>query len=477
MAPISIDFLSNVSPFLRGTDDVEAALDDVGKSLDDVAKDGKSSTDKLAASGESAAEKIERSFSELAAATKRDLDNTASQTRRTFDRTSNDARRNLDEVKNEAKQNISETFSSFNGSATSFADALQGTLGGLIASLPPQLAVLGAAGALGIGLIVSQLELGGQKTEQMRAQTAELAQQMITTGEVGGEWLGHLVEKLQELATASDPNTTNLAELSRIAKDSTSSYKDLAQAYSGNGSALEILIRREERLKKALEDQSDAIDTTTSSGVREYEQTIKQIDGKERYLQKLRESKGVVDAAAQSEALYAAAGGPELERKAALVSAINDAYDQTAGSVDDYKNAETGLFDVTAYITAMQAREQALRDYQDTLAASELSPEAKDFLNSQGADAAAAFLAGYQAATPEQRAELNRIWTEAGQSDSAAYSDTLAKGFAGRTIAGPTVDLQEPNVDDLVNGLQSKLVGRHVRVTVIPVDRNGVEVP
>ena len=65
MAPISIDFLSNVSPFLRGTDDVEAALDDVGKSLDDVAKDGKSSTDKLAASGESAAEKIERSFSEL----------------------------------------------------------------------------------------------------------------------------------------------------------------------------------------------------------------------------------------------------------------------------------------------------------------------------------------------------------------------------------------------------------------------------
>ena len=165
--PISIDFLANVRGFLRGTDDVDEALSRVSSSLDDVARDGARSTDRLADSTERSTERMERSFQELADASRREMDSAADAGRRSFDRTSRSARENLQEVKNEALQNASETFSSFDGSVRSFADGVQGTLGGLIASLPAQWAAVGAAGALGLGLLLSGLERSDEQTQEL----------------------------------------------------------------------------------------------------------------------------------------------------------------------------------------------------------------------------------------------------------------------------------------------------------------------
>jgi hypothetical protein len=108
---------------------------------------------------------------------------------------------------------------------------------------------------------------------------------------------------------------------------------------------------------------------------------------------------------------------------------------------------------VGAYIKAMQAREKALRSYQKTLAEAELTPEARKFLESQGQDSAAAFLAGYKRATPKQRAELERIWTEAGKQDSGSYTTALTDSFSSGTVPGPAVSPQL-DTSDLDNQLK-----------------------
>ena len=309
----------------------------------------------------------------------------------------------------------------------------------------------------------------------MRAQTAELAQQMITTGEVGGEWLGHLVEKLQELATASDPTPPTSPSCPGSPRTLRAPTMDLAQAYSGNGSALEILIRREERSRK------HSRTSPTRSTPRPVPASASTSRPSSRSTARSATSRSSASPRASSTR-------PHSPRRSTRPPAVPSSSARPPSSPRSTTPTTRPPAPSTTTRTPRPASSTSpptsppcrpatgLRDYQDTLAASELS-RGKDFLNSQGADAAAAFLAGYQAATPEQRAELNRIWTEAGPVRLRRLQRHPRKGFAGRTIAGPTVDLQEPNVDDLVNGLQSKLVGRHVRVTVIPVDRNGVEVP
>ncbi len=463
--PISIDFLANVRSFLKGTDDAEQALDQVADTLDDIARDGDRST-----------EQLQRSFAELADRTKREMTDAASSTRRTLDSTTSAAKRNIDEIKNEAKQNAAETFSSFSGSAESFADGLQGTLGGLIASLPPQLAVLGAAGAIGIGLIVGELNKGQAETEQLRADTAELAQQYIDTGQIGAEWLGTIVDKLKQLATETDDGRVSLEDLARVADSGIGSFRDLAQAYAGNTDGLERLYRAAQRNQRALEDEAAALDTTTAAGNKRYGELQNQLALGDQYLGYLDDAVAKSDKAAAAEANYAAAGGPDMERKAQLISAVNDAYDETASSVDDYVNAETGIFDVTAYITAMTARSDALKNYQETLATSGLSPEAQAFLSEQGADAAAAFLAGYKTATPEQQAELERIWTEAGQADSATYAGAIEKSFQGKTVTGPSVVLAQIDPAAEVDKIQRGFAGRTVRVAAKLVTRSGQEV-
>jgi hypothetical protein len=158
----------------------------------------------------------------------------------------------------------------------------------------------------------------------------------------------------------------------------------------------------------------------------------KNIDTQSKQIEKYKDQRDALKAvqeeqkaAAEAEAAWLASGGNELIAKAEMVNAVNESYDALAGSVEAYTNQETGLFDTGAYITAMQEREQALKDYQNTLTTSGMSPEAQEFLNSQGQEAAATMLKGYQAAGPEAKAELDRIWKEASKTASGSVKTNL----------------------------------------------------
>jgi hypothetical protein len=474
---IKIDFLSNTRDVTRGVEDLGEALDGVSGSLDGVARDAQRSGDKVADAysdaareGERSAERLEQSFKEAsdatAQATKRGADDMA---RNTSEGTTR-AKADLAELGNEAKQNAAETFSSFDGSAASFADGIQGTLGGVVSSLGPIGAAAGAAGALGIGLIMSSVDKTSERTQALKERTAELAQEYLETGEVGQASLEFVVDQLKEMATETDEAAVSLADLRDIADKSGNSYKDLAEAYAGSGENLDDLIRKTEEQKAALEESNKAEEVGLA-----YRDRVggddPRIDATQKYIEFLEEAKTAQEDAAESERLYAEANGPALEAKADLIRNVDEAYDDAAGGAEDFINEETGLFDVQGFIDAVAQRERSLRDYQETLATAALSPDARAFISSQGLESAATFMAGYKSATPAQQAELNRIWSEAGSTSSGSFSGSIQAGLDQAGYRGTVVLTPDMSaVERAINRVSNTAINIAVKATT-PVNR------
>jgi hypothetical protein len=465
MPGLTLDIAANSGDFIRATKDVDKALDGVADSLDDAARDG-----------EQATERVEDSFRELARAAERETKRAADDMSRNIDRGAAHASESMSEVKSEALANASETFSSFEGDAQSFADGIQGALGGLIVGLSGNLpaAAAVAAGALGVGLISAALGQSEEQAEALRQKVSELTAEFIEAGPGGRRSADQFVEALRELATESDRGRANLVDMKIAAEDLGVPLDDIARAYLEGGEPLDQLIEKTEALLKAEERR------TARPGGRRAENDLQEasINNLEDELRLYREQAQAIEAAQDAQLLYLETGVSEFEAKVSLIETVDQAYDDAAGSTDDFVNAETGLFDTDAYITAMQQREQALRDYQTTLTSSDLSTEAKAFLNEQGAEAAALMLAGYASAEPAQRAELNRIWSEAGKSNSGTYVDTLTKEVTGAQIGAPTVAF-DPVTDaqNYLAAVQRELRRNPLSVTVLPRDQFGEALP
>lgn len=461
---LNLDIGANTRDFQKGTKDVETALEKVSDALDDVSRDGEKSAEKLERSFSEAQRDISRSSQKIATDLKSD-------TRRATAETSAD----LKEFGNEAKQNLAETLSSFDGTVEGTLAGIQGTLGGVVGGLTGIVPIIAAAaGAAGLGLIMTAFQAGGEEAERMREKVSELAAEFIETGEIGEASLAFIVDGLKEMATSTDEGVTNLAELQRQARGAASGFEAIAQAYAGNLEGLEDLIAAEEErlavLKKADEEAYARANDQANFDHSKVTNQQKVIEG-------LKEQQKVAEEAALAEAAYAASGAAELEAKAARIAMVNDAYDEQAGKIEDFINEESGLFDVSAYLAAMDARAEALRTYQESVATSGLSSEAISFIESQGSEAAAAFLAGYMSGTPEQKAALNAHWTEAAHENSGSYRATVQSDFTGGAhIRGPGVELQLPDVNAILGRLQSNMNGTILRVRAVVTDRNGKEI-
>lgn len=441
--PIELKFLGNVSDLLRGTDNVEKALDKVADSLDDVAKDaqraGKDAGDNLADGVQDAerdvdrsTERMERSFRDLARDAVRSGDDAGDGIARGVRAGTKRAEEGLDELKSESTSTARESAASFSGEWTDVADTLQEVAANAFAGFGPAGAAAGLLVAGAIGIAVSAVDRGIEGAEVYREKVQELAEEFITTGELGESSFEFLIDNLRELATETEDGKVGLRDLNRIANESDSDFRNLAQAYGNNVEKLRDLWRESEREEKALQASAEAWDANTASADENYGALLRQAEAQGQVTDYLGQQIGIAAEAAEAQRLYALAGGPELEAKAALIGQVNDAYDEAAGDAQAYLNAESGIFDVQAYIDSMAARSQALADYQTALANAALSPEAKSFLNSQGAEAAATFMAGYQAATPGQKEELNRIWSEAGRTNSGEYQRALKGALPDR---------------------------------------------
>lgn len=305
----------------------------------------------------------------------------------------------------EAKQNISETFSSFDGSAQSFVDMIQGTFGGVISNLGPIGAAAGAAGALGIGLMMSEFEKAKEAEQEFREQVAELADVLIETGGEGSEAIQAIADRLRGFATETDSSSLSMEKIRAQAKKAGIDFEELARAYAGAGGDLGEYIKQVENVSTAHEEELSTI-ARTSRGYNA--ERSKQRTAIETVSTELRNLAKAQDEAAQAEQDWIATGGAAMEARAEQMSALQGELDEAIGSWSEYIDAETGATDPSAYIAAMQARMDATSNFntnvQQLAANTGLSFEETQAILDQGVDFAP-MLAAIMAGGPEMQAQ------------------------------------------------------------------------
>lgn len=281
----------------------------------------------------------------------------------------------IKEVGDEAKQNAAETFSSFDGSAQSFVDGIQGTLGGLVASMGPIGLAAGAAGALAIGLINGALQNADTTSQEFKQDVGELTQEFIDAGQFGPPAVDRLITGLKKLATETDASKQSLRKIRDEAKDTGQDFSDLADAFAGDPKAVHEAIKLTKTQLKAAEDLATgtiqggkAVDRAEQFQAQQKASRVKdQLSDLEAIDKKNKE-------AADNEALYAqtsaAADQAKLDAiesaKAARedeISSLQSGIDDAIGSFGDFKDEESGALDPAAYIAGIQSRIDATTNF------------------------------------------------------------------------------------------------------------------
>lgn len=422
---IVINFLADVKDFLRGTSNVEDALDDVADSLDDVVKEGDQTT-----------EKLQDGFKDLAKAAKASGDTVGESMKKGF----KEAEDGVQEFRDEAKSTAKESAASFDGSAESIIDSFQEIAANAFVGFGPAGLVAGLAAAAGIGIATKAFQDNEAQAQASKEAITQFGLSIIESGRASAE-IDFVNSNLEAIITNADGAKKKFEDIEKLASKYPALSKDvglMAQAYAGNSDAIELVLDKMRKERDAIQENAKWMLNGTQEGARAYAGLTAEMDAEIVSLEGI--TKGI-EKAAEIEKGWIESGGEARQARAEEIDAINTAYDDAAGSVENYVVKETGLFDTAAYIDAMKRREKALADYQTALATSGLSDEAKRFLNSQGAEAAATMLQGYASGDQATKDELNRIWTEAADEASGAAEDVIKKTFETPQEAKVNVDV------------------------------------
>lgn len=449
---ISINFLADVKDFLKGTKNVEDSLDDVADSLDDVVKEGDQATDKLA-----------DGFRDLAKASKKAGDDTGDNMRKGFKK----AEEGSDALKENASSNAKEVTASFDGSVESIVDGFQGLASEAFEGFGAAGAIAGFALAAGIGIATAEFQRNEEAAKLAKERIGELGQAMIDAGAGGEKPLEQVVQSLQDIITNSDDAVKKFQDIRKAAKFVGTDAEDLALAYAGQSDALKGQL---DVLDDLIAKEEDVLDAQARGGSRFgaiQEAKVGTLKQQQEELKKVQEE---TEAAAAIEEAYLAAGGAEAQAKADAIGLINEAYDDVVNSVTDFLDEESGVLNVDAYLAAIDARTAALEEYQTNLAKSGLSTEQKDALNAMGVDAAAAWLKGYQSATPEQQKKLKDSLTNAASESSGVARKTIDEAFKKPVQAKVEVTADTEAAEKTLDAL---IKNRTAKITVQYVDRFG----
>lgn len=392
-------------------------------------------------------------------------------------RFSRESSEGFDEIRDSAKSNAIEVGASFTGGFDQAAGGLQGFLAEFLAGFGPAGVVAGIAAAAGIGLITAQVDEGTEAAETQKAAIQALGQEYIEAGKSGSKSFDSVSQAISDMATSTDGKDViiTLQKAWEASKDAGADYQSVVEAIANQSPAQ--IARAQQAVAQLAQKNVELSQKGVQAGNGQYAGSIKAVEGARKLDAALESAKTQAEQAARAQKLAAAAGISDLKLKQDLLGQLEQGYDETASSTDDYLDKEKKTLDVAKYIKAMNARRDALIKYKETLAKLDLSPEAVKFIESQGADAAAAMVAGYQKASPKQQAKLNEIWSTAGDDNATTYDAALGKKLA--TIKPKAVKIPQsvvPAPDD--SKLQAYL--RTPRVAKVVVDfyaRNGQRIP
>jgi hypothetical protein len=458
---IDIGITSDSRDFVKAVDEGTESLEDLSGALDDAAKDG-----------DKAAEKLTKSFDETVKTVNELGDKSESAMRRMRKSTDNAGDR-LNSFKDEAKSVARETATSFDGSAESITDVFRDISANAFQDFGPVAAGAGIAAAAGLGLIVKAFEDLEKKNEENKQKVAELADTYIEFGSDSFGAIAAANDKLKEMALTIDDDVMSLVDLQKAADRMKVPFEDLAKAYAGNTDEIDKQI---ELLKQKEQIELDGINKNTKNSDN-LQKSIRdryreQIEG----LEQVQES---VEKAQEIEQAYYDSGAARAAEKATAISNINDEYDKVVNSVTDYVNAETKVLDVEAYLAAIEARRQALVDYQNDLAASNLTDEQKTQLNAMGTEAAAVWLDAYTSpsTSDDQKRRMSASLKEASSEASGVAIQTIETAFSDGVKTELKIETKT-GIDEAKKALDALAADeRSMRLRVTVVDQYGRVIP
>lgn len=457
MAEFNLDMNVDERDFVRGVENASEALETIIDSMDDVEKESLRST-----------KKIEAGLKDVTEAAK-DTEKAARPIGKGFKDASKESQEGLDDLKENSKSNAKEVAASFDGSAQSIVDGFQGLAAEAFEGFGVAGIAAGVAVAAGIGLATAAFEQNAATSEAAKQRIRDFGLSIIESGNEAAS-LEFISDNLKAIITDSDEATKKFKDIEDFLKRTPALANKaglLALAYSGNAEAIKATVSALEDEKRAQEEAAKAADTRAAvANTNKANELQREIDA-------LKSIQTETERAQAIEQAWAESGGAALDQRRAMLDTVNAAYDEAAGNTQDFINEETGLFDTGAYIKAMQEREAALTEYQNALAGSNLTAEAKAFLNSQGAEAAAQMLKGYSSGDAATKKELNRIWTEAGKEGSGAAKKTIDETFKTPTEAKVNVKVDDTSLDLGRRAILDKLTRDPLQIPVKFVTPNG----
>ncbi len=387
---IKIEFLAGIFPFLKGTKDMGKALDEVSDSLDDVARDAARAADRAgddlgdeikdgAKDAEKGVDRLERSFKEMADHARRESKDAGDSMRKGVKEGADKSGAAVREFGDEARQNLSETVSSFRGEAEDIVQVVQDTFGGVIGGLGPAGMVMGVALAAGIGVAVQKGQDLAEAINDAKERAAELASDILAAdgdlsqiqwGDRVKEWGLSIADSREWFEVWQEDAKTAFEVAQEGAEKTGIAVKDMALAMSGADT---------ERATRVLEDLADQIkelerERTHASGNDAMMASIDvEIQSRQKLIDEIEKQSGVTSdgielskLAAEVTAELAAAdeaAAAATQARSDAANALQSELDEGVQSWQTYYDAESGVFDASAFIAGMATRREAITNF------------------------------------------------------------------------------------------------------------------
>lgn len=454
--------LSEIEDDLRG---VSKEADKTSEALEDISKGTSKAEGEVAQDFED----MERSAQDAADAIGRSMDQAATSTSGSVQAGTRDVAGAMQEVKMEALQNANQAFASFDGSAKSFVDGIQGTFGGLIVTLGPLLGPAGLiaamAGATGVGLISAAMGKAGQDSDAFKQKVKDLTGQYMDTGKVGKRSFSDIAEELKSMANETDDTKTNLGNLEGLAKTLKKPLSEVTAAYLEGGPALDTLI------KKTREKQAADVEAATSQS--RYSQNNRadlerEASNLDMVAGKLEKQQAAYKAAREAQILAIQAGADKYDVATTALDSIAQGYDDIRQSASDAATAQDGTFDINKYLQSVEDQKKVLAGFKSNLGQMKLTPdEWATFFSLDSTvqqNLAQSWVNGDQPLKDRIAGTLDDAGTTGGQQAAISYDEAM-KAVTGKKR---TQDVQV-NVDDSALGRVERRLRDIGKGVLIPI--------
>lgn len=357
---LKVNILSDADRF--DLDQPARELDDLGK----AAKDAGTDMDRLVTDAKGTATKVDGAFDKIAKSSKSNL--------RKVDDDAHKAEVGIREMGDEATSTSKEAAASFT-SVESGLDAIQEIAANAFAGFGPAGLAAGAAAAVGMGLVFSQLQKSTEQADLARERVRELADAIYDAGgdirkvDVAGmmhKWNFEIADNKEWWEIWQESTTTNMQKFGDAARKAGVDSKDFIRGISGldpqaavrSLDELNRKIREEDAAARqgmqGLDDMNGSIDESTQKHI---EGAAAARDAKASLLEK----KGVTEQALRAEA--------ESARITGLNTAAIERYQTALGNIapaeDDASTAIEAA--ATRQAAATTTKEDSWEDYRDTV--------------------------------------------------------------------------------------------------------------